>query len=726
MKSAFQIDEWLVDPESNSLSADGESHHLEPKVMKVLLHLAEHPNRVISKKQMIEAVWPDTFVSDDVLTRSISILRRIMEDDPKNPRYIQTVPKAGYRLVGEIHAVQQVEEKDAPAPAAFASHLPSREGASPSEVPPPMSVKRSKKILWIGFAALLAVLATIVFGFRWRVRHPEQAIVPTAFRILPFASVAGKQSQAAFSPDGKHIAFVSIKEDKDDSRIYVKDVSGSEAMTPLTGDQDKDRNEYNPIWSPDGTEIAFVASSEKGLGIYLAPSSGNHEPKRIFIPQDIVHWDQNALSWSPDGKNLVFPDHPLGQSYSSIYQLDVSTGAVHSITTPPQGWEGDMDPAYSPDGTQIAFIRASESAVRDIYWMPVQGGAVHQLTHDARDIDTITWSRDGNAVIFSSDRGGKFALWKTSVAGGEPVRLPYGVEDAYQPRVSPVGDQLAYTQSSALWSVVSLSLATPLRAPEPVISSTSQDSAPSFSPDGKSFAFQSWRGGNQEIWMASSDGTKIHPLTDMGNSISGSPSWAAHSNRIAFDSRPDGHSHIFVTDAAGGTPRRLTAGEFNDILPRWSADDSTIYFRSNRGGRWQVWKVPSAGGTPQPVTNGEAIVAMESPDSKWLYFTKAEEQGIWRMPVEGGQEEQILRQPAAGFWGYWSVTERGIYYLDASQKVASIHLYQPVTKKDSRIAVLEHRPPIYSGITVSRDEQKLYMTDERNVGSHITLVEDLP
>src|SRR6185369_12011764 len=73
--------------------------HLEPKVMRVLVYLADHADQVISKERLIQAIWPDTFVTDDVLTHAISELRRVFGDDVRAPRYIQTIPKGGYRLI---------------------------------------------------------------------------------------------------------------------------------------------------------------------------------------------------------------------------------------------------------------------------------------------------------------------------------------------------------------------------------------------------------------------------------------------------------------------------------------------------------------------------------------------------------------------------------------------------------------------------------------------------
>jgi DNA-binding winged helix-turn-helix (wHTH) protein len=101
----FRINDWLVQPQINSVERDGKTWHLEPKVMQVLVHLALHPNEVLSKDRLLEAVWHDTFVGDDVLVRCISEIRYVFGDDPKSSRIIQTIPKGGYRLIAAVTEV---------------------------------------------------------------------------------------------------------------------------------------------------------------------------------------------------------------------------------------------------------------------------------------------------------------------------------------------------------------------------------------------------------------------------------------------------------------------------------------------------------------------------------------------------------------------------------------------------------------------------------------------
>jgi Tol biopolymer transport system component/DNA-binding winged helix-turn-helix (wHTH) protein len=744
-KGKFFVADWTVEPELNMISDGIRTIHLEPKVMRVLVQLATSPGHVLSKERLIETVWPDTFVSDDALTRCISVLRREMRDDSHSPRYIQTIPKGGYRLVAEVRrfdheapegtnlsnpvqatAVQATADEAptaAPTQDLRPTALPvSTAGLASSAQASPGVHPKTPRSLWPVVAILVLAVAATIGYLTWRARSRPTLL---AFRVIPLTSYSGQQAQASFSPGGTSVVFVWERTEDGSRNLFIKQI-GSETLLRLTHSPESD---YSPVWSPDGTRIAYWADTGKGLGLYSISSLGG-QPQKLYTPQGRVHWEQRALSWSPDGKSLIFPDG----APSSIYMLPLDTLQAHAITTPPHVWDGDVNPAFSPNGSQIAFVRAIESAVRDIYVVPTAGGAPRQVTHDRRLVESLSWTADGNGIIFSSDRGGKFALWKVSLRGGEAQRLPVGVEDAYQPAVSPTNHSLLYTESSATWNILGLRMRASRESsrhrevdkPAAIVSSTQQDSAPSFAPDGSRFAFQSWRSGAQELWIASRDGLTLRQLTWGGRGLTGSPSFSPDGQQVAFDSRPEDHSHIFVVAGAGGAPRELTTGNSNDILPRWSADGKFIYFASNHGGIWQSWKVPVGGGQPQQVTMNGGYLAMESPDGKWLYFTKDNDSGLWKMPSGGGPETHILPQPAGGFWGYWAVTISGIYFLDASQPIWHIQFYEPATGKISTVATLDRHPPPYSGISVDRDEDQLLLTDEVNASSHITLVQNFP
>ena len=96
---------WIVDPSLNSMSSEGRTVRLEPKVMGVLVCLAQHPGETVSKEQLFQAVWPNIIVTEDVLKRCIAELRRAFDDDARNPHIIETISKRGYRLLAPVSAL---------------------------------------------------------------------------------------------------------------------------------------------------------------------------------------------------------------------------------------------------------------------------------------------------------------------------------------------------------------------------------------------------------------------------------------------------------------------------------------------------------------------------------------------------------------------------------------------------------------------------------------------
>lgn len=445
--------------------------------MQVLVELASRPGEVLTKEELIHAVWPNTYVGDDALVRCISELRRLFEDDPRSPHVIQTISKIGYRLIAEV---QTAPAKVPPAPTGVL--------ASPSDpgiAAPPIA--RSRRVLALSFGAAALVALLVIGGLALLARIANLRDRNVSFRTVPFTTYAGSERQPSFSPNGNQLAFIWNGEKGGDNwNIYVK-MAESETPLRLTTTAAED---LSPEWSPDGKFIAFVRHSPEGNGVYLVPSIGGPE-RRIYELHCAIDWDDPGLSWSPDGKYLVFPDGKSQLNPSVIVLFSMDTMQARELTTPPNTWDGDFGPAISPDGKRIAFIRGADGAARNIYVMDFDGGNQRQLTTSSRLIFGITWTTDSKYIVFSSDAGGTPSLWRVALSGDTPSRLPFGTDNAFTPSIARHGNRLAYSQGSSNWSLMRLDLRSPKLPGTRLVSSTEQDSAPQFSHDGRRVAFQS-------------------------------------------------------------------------------------------------------------------------------------------------------------------------------------------------------------------------------------------
>lgn len=728
MRGDCFIGEWLIHPGINSMERAGEVVHLEPKVMQVLLALISEAGEVVSREQIRSAVWPDVFVGEDVLIRAISELRRAFSDDPREPHTIQTVPKVGYRLIASVsqppaEAQGELEDQAAQLSASLGSaQQEAREAiSSPQAVAAApfsavIAASRRLRLLWVVVTLLtLAALVWVVLALRTR---PLPARTD-AYASRPLTTYPGSEVQPSFSPDGSAVAFVWMKEGERHGHIYVK-LLGSEAPAQLTSGTAK---ELSPAWSPNGRWIAFIRQDDARASIVIIPAIGGSEQEIYTLPTNHV-WDFGGLTWSADGESLILPQQANQQAPSTLVEITIKGRALRQLTAPPAGWDGDWTPAISPDGSKLAFVRGPEGSVYDIYMMKLPNGTPQRLTHDGRLIVGLTWSADSSAIVFASNRSGSISLWRVSAEGGKPEHEPAGGDSAYSPSIARQGNRLVYSRGNATWNILAANLDG--KSPEneaSILTSSEQDASPHVSPAGDRIAFQSWRSGSQEIWTAGIDGTDPIQLTSSGVSA-GSPSWSHDGRRIAFDARSESRAHIYLIDAKGGAPRALTDGNFNDIVPSWSADDRWIYFGSNRSGSWQVWKIPSEGSGPaRQVTTGGGMVAIESADGHWLYFTHYAESGIWRSPLSGGPERRIFDGPPAGNLNYWTLAGDKVYSLSEHGDQFTLQRIDPETGRAQVVYSLKHNPTPFAGMSLTPDGKRIIFAELARTSSGLTLVE---
>jgi Tol biopolymer transport system component len=267
-----------------------------------------------------------------------------------------------------------------------------------------------------------------------------------------------------------------------------------------------------------------------------------------------------------------------------------------------------------------------------------------------------------------------------------------------------------------------------------LISSTYEARNPHYSSDGRKIVFQSNRSGNEEVWTCDADGASCLQMTFFGGPLCGAPRWSPDSRFVALDSRAEGQPEIYVIAADGGERRRLTNHPANDVVPSWSHDGLWIYFSSDRSGRYELWRIARNGGEAIQVTRSGGFAGFESPDGKYIYYTKSYinsspsryfyqglfnlpgyfHQDLFRIPAQGGQETRILQGPVGWLYG---VSLKGVYFQPNER---TIHFLDTATGKISTIAALE-KPS--AGINVSPDDAYVLWSQLDRASLDLMLVE---
>lgn len=365
------------------------------------------------------------------------------------------------------------------------------------------TTRRLYSLIWIGVALLLTILA---LGW-WR-PWQRKAIGQLHQRLI--SSFRGGHREASFSPDGSMIAFVNDAGGV--SQIWVKNLTEGDPIQITTGENPAN----HPSWSPTNDQIVFSrADGIWSVGTLGGPShqviEGGHNP-----------------NWSWDGNRLVF------EKDDEIWTANADGTDQRKVEGVPRAdiLLADRKPAFSPDGSLIAFFQCSKGPIGDIWVIPAVGGQPRQLTFDDHFGGDPSWTPDGRFIVFSSLRAGSLTLWKIAVSDGEP---------------------------------------------EPVLQSAGEDTEANISRDGTKLIYTNTRNSFiLTLWNPATNQTR--ELMDSRYDIT-DPSFSPKSDRIAFFLvENNGDIQIHTIDLSGGNSIQVTKnkGERN-IHPRWSPDGSWLY-----------------------------------------------------------------------------------------------------------------------------------------------------
>lgn len=541
-------------------------------------------------------------------------------------------------------------------------------------------------------------------------------------QIVTVTSAPGREFQPSFSPDGKRVVYSASGEAGDNTDIYVQTIGAAQPFR-LTTDRAED---LSPVWSPDGGRIAWLRTGPKETAIFVSPVQGGVHGKIADVFPTRVESVGRHLDWAPDGRYFAASDKDAPGVPFRIVLIEVATGRKEPATIPPDNIIGDMAPRFSPDGKWIAFIRAVSSGVGDVWITRAAGGEPRRVTFDNRSILSMSWGPGGRSIVFSSNRMRNHALWRIPISGGPATRVPMVSENASDPAFSRDGRRMVYAQLFEDTNIWRFDLER-RQPPHKVVSSTQYDSSPTIAPDGSRIAFRSNRSGSNEIWQSDPNGRAAWQFTHVGGALTGSPKWSPDGRWIAFDSRPDGQADIYVMPVAGGEMRRISNSPAEDVVPNWSRDGQWIYFASIRSGAWQVWRArASGGGLEEQVTHYGGFASAESFDGSFLYYAKGRSaDGLWRKRLPDGDEEAFIPALQTGFWGYWALAEKGIYWAEWPGAGKPVDLWwQPFAGRRARVGALTGPPEVGdSCFALSPDARYLLYSQADQSGSDILLLE---
>jgi eukaryotic-like serine/threonine-protein kinase len=694
--------DYLLDLRSGELLQNGSRRLLAEQPLRILALMVQKPGQLVTRDDLRRQLWADdTFVDfEHSVNAAMKRLREALGDSAVTPRFIETLPRRGYRFIGEVDWEQPVPEPV----------TPPRAPQPPAEVESPAQVAtkpRRRSGWWILATGLLVVAAWLAWTRFHSPSRPEAAA-----ELVRLTSTSGLNTEPALSPDGKLLAYASDRAGTGGFDIWVQPVGGGNPLR-LTDDAADDAE---PSFSPDGSEIVF---SRRETGLHVVGALGGQP--RLVVRQP---WARTPR-FSPDGKWIVywigFP--------ASVAAVGVRDGLGSIVVVPSAGGAPRLlqpavasarYPIWSPDGERILFLGEDDTAEKRLDWYLMKRDGSDLVKTVAVPIIRAAepragppipgaFSADGSAVIFSAKEADRSSVWQIAVssttgrASAAPHRLTFGSAIERSPAVGgPTRVAFAsIVENVDVWRVpLDGHTGVASGPPERVTDNAASDRLKSVSADGKTLMFISSRTNQDEIWVRDLATGNERQVTHGG---ADDASLSPNGSSIALARVETGTGSMAVVDSAGGPTSPLCENCGNPW--DWSPDGKRVLFSRGRPTRILSYDLAShreAELTAHPKWNLQQ--AHFSRDGRWVAFHTTNSPNLRQVyvaPAVLGRpidpKEWVPVVTDHGCHPNWSADGSLLYYFSFrdGEFCPWVQKVDPVTKRpiDAPRAVLHlHRP----------------------------------
>ena len=731
---------------------------LTPKAFEILLVLVGSSGHVLTKEQLMKRVWPNSFVEEANLSHNIYKLREALGEGRNGEKYIETLPRRGYRFVAKVTEVHNedsdliiaedlrthivIEEDDESNPSRMTlpvrmadKSLHATDAIAAAQITPEASLRRPRKFVMLVVVGLLLVGAAGLLALYQYLRNRSSAKAESEITITRVTN-SGKTGIASISPDGKLIAYAQNFTPGNPSAgtgsLYVKQLGANHELQLL---EQGDRIFGGTAFSPDSRFIYYVVYDNRdprGV-LYRIPALGG-PPLRML--EDIC----SMFSLSPDGGRVTFYRYDPRRKQLSLMIAPLDGSAPQTLLTRSHDRVAFTGiPAWSPDGRMIAFVpdpavtkRGDNAEAETVYGIDIGSGAIQPLTDERwASIGNMVWTPDGRGLdlIASRARTGN-QLYHLTYPGGSARRLTSGVQGFGNYGLSITSDSSAlvaatYETSAQLWTVgLDGNTSDAIR-----LTTGDYDGRRGVAglPDGR-IVYVAREGGEYDLWTIKDDGTEANSLTAdsfLDREISTTPD----GRYLVFTSDRAGGSHIFRAERDGSRPEQLTFGEGQASMPDSSPDGQWVVYALSQNEKTTIWKVSMEGGTPVQLTDYECVAPCYSPDGSFISCiipseTLTQKGSIAIIPASGGKPVKLFNVVPFS-WSYlsarWTPDGQALVFRDSESFVNN--LWKQPLSGGPPSQLTNFKTELIFNYAFLRDTQRLILSRGQTL-SNVVLIKD--
>lgn len=583
-KGLFRFSIFSLDV-NEGLFVDGQPVKLAPKVFQTLVLFAENQGRIISKDELFEKIWADTFVEDNALSFNISQLRKALAQYDNETVFIETIPKRGFRFNA---VVTELETEETETEIVYEKYqkqelIIDEQSQQESLVKSQISPETDKR-LKIFFSLSIVLLLLMIGGFafwQWRKNAELRSFDSLKTVRLTSWKTTGSSIKRKYSLSNSGNLFAYSTKKSENEEIFIKQIKGGEDIQITQSGW----SNFSPIWSPDDLQIAFVSFRENRAGVYICPSlGGNSTLLKMFGRVNI-----SLIKWSNDGSKIFY------EIDGNLFSINVESQEISQITDFPSINES-RNFSLSKDERQIAYCEKTNEQI-DIRVMRLPDGVPLKITDDPNAESDLIWHPDGKRILYSVVRDGHSQINVGYTDGNQPLQITRSNEEYNLLDISPDGTKIFYASwedKSDIWSLDTTG-GNEIKVAKEIDSEFWAD----ISPDGKFLSYQINPMPNAISKL--NDSTIVIKNTSQNtnrNTIKGiNQKWLPDSKKISFLrwETENKQYNLWVFDVVSGEEKQITANGVGisgfAVMPynrnqtkdfSWSTDGNKVVYSDSK------------------------------------------------------------------------------------------------------------------------------------------------
>lgn len=698
----LKVGDWWYLPQQDKLvkideTGDiSETASLDNLCQKALNYFLVNAGRLITRDELLSDVWGVRDVSDGRISRVIRVLRVALGDDSREPKYIETIPKRGFRFIAPVSEVILV-----------ADNADTDAITTQSELAGKHQNHNQHRHWWLLAAVFVSCMLAVTGWHYWQQSQLEQH-VPFG-RFEPLSSMDGLELYTDISKDGRFLVFSHSVDIVNRWSLIVQDLQTLQKKVVKSSDN----SALAAVWSPDRT---FLIYQKLLRGKYCEIRKLRLSATEFTeLSDELVTYcsPKNMLarmSISPDGQYLVFPDWQERSGNIALMLFPFAGGKAEQLSNPPQSSMGDFAVRYSNDGKHLAFLRDAAGSAGQIWLMSLTDRSSKQLVQlDGSYPGNVAWAGNDEKLIFPSNaselsavnvKTGEISLW--AHVDGNPQEVIFS------------SDQQLIASVGRFWQSSILKLNNPLINPTPSSEkldfATRTDGLIGINPVASGpNAILSNRSGSLQVWFYYPDGRQ--------QQIS---KFDGHFWPRAMEFSPDGKKLIALVAGRiwllqpDQEPIQVPTSSQHSRSPSWGWDSASIIFQTSVNGRWQMMRYSLNSGIVEALDQALDFY-QESSDGRYVVRSFNDNNNFEMLDLSGNKITPLTAIPKQEFMPTQLVLHSNAIYFESNNGSGKCEIFSYLLENKRAVSTGIENRVCRRRFSISLDGNFIYQ-DDGNIG----------